>query len=494
MRTLWLAVCVALGAVASQYLLYAASALVFPFGLDYSEGLMWQQALWLGGPHLYGETAHFPFLVCDYPPLYLIAVRAAGLFGFSLLHTGRAISVLSTLATCLLLGATTHRICLAAGNRQAAVFAGLVAAMLPLTLLPIISWSVLMRVDNLALALTLGGILLAGLSFRRPALIYPALLVFVAAAFTKQNFLAGAVSMFPICLLRAPKHTLRAYAAGGALGLALIGLLQYITEGRFLLHVVAYAADSTNLAVALRETLKWLAGYPIFALLTLCAVIIAWRRTLAEPGRPSLLELIRTREDYAWLGFLTLYLLLTTAMLVTAGKTGAAPNYFLEWMACWCLWIGWLTGQTLDATPPARFAWLIPAAMLLQIFPVYLGVHAMRAQQFSQTRRDEWGALLERVRNIPGPLLSDDMVLVIQTGREVQMEPGILLEMAHTGQWNEQLLIDKLHAHYFGAVITAYDPGNPTFDARYLPKTQAAMLQAYPHVERFGDYRLRLAD
>jgi hypothetical protein len=49
-----------------------------------------------------------------------------------------------------------------------------------------------------------------------------------------------------------------------------------------------------------------------------------------------------------------------------------------------------------------------------------------------------------------------------------------------------------LNAHYFGAVITAYDPGDPTFDARYLPRTQAALLADYPHVQRFGDYRLRL--
>jgi hypothetical protein len=41
-------------------------------------------------------------------------------------------------------------------------------------------------------------------------------------------------------------------------------------------------------------------------------------------------------------------------------------------------------------------------------------------------------------------------------------------------------------------VITAYDPGDPTFDSRYLPRSRDALLAAYPHVERYGDYRLRL--
>jgi hypothetical protein len=85
------------------------------------------------------------------------------------------------------------------------------------------------------------------------------------------------------------------------------------------------------------------------------------------------------------------------------------------------------------------------------------------------------------------------MVLTIEAGREVGPEPGILLELARRGAWDERLLTDKLREHYFGAVITAYDPGDPTFDARYLPATQAAMLAAYPHVEKYGDYRLRLA-
>jgi hypothetical protein len=60
------------------------------------------------------------------------------------------------------------------------------------------------------------------------------------------------------------------------------------------------------------------------------------------------------------------------------------------------------------------------------------------------------------------------------------------------GVWDEQRLIRRLDTHYFGAVITAYDPGDPTFDARYPPAAKDALLRDYPQVQRFGDYRLRL--
>jgi hypothetical protein len=204
-------------------------------------------------------------------------------------------------------------------------------------------------------------------------------------------------------------------------------------------------------------------------------------------------RLIRDHEETAWLVFLALYLLLTSAMLVAAGKIGASRNYFIEWMCCWCLWIGWLAGRVLSV-PDARraLAMLIPAVILLQLVPVTIGMSSIARQQFSEQRRKDWGALLGRVRGVPGPLLSDDMVLTIEAGREVGLEPGVLLELARLGVWDENRLVDKLRAHYFGAVITAYDPGDPTFDARYLPATQAALLAAYPHIEKYGDYRLRL--
>jgi hypothetical protein len=496
-RIAWAAAGLTLGAIAVQYAFYAVAAIQFPFGLDYSEGLIWQQAVWLGSPHLYGDIRHPPFVVCDYPPLYLAVVRVLALSGAGMLEVGRSVSVVSTLVSCALLGAIVERACrLRAGPRASAV-AAVIAGLLPLTLLPVSSWSVLMRVDVLALTLTHAGLLFAFVSFRRPLAVYPAVAFFVAAAFAKQNYIAGAIAMFPICVVRSPKETLFAYAGGALAGLAVIAALQWETDGRFLLHIVDYAADKVDPVSALRQIGQWVEAYAIDAACTLAAVLTFWAGFLRRHRglrAGQAIRLIREDEAFAWLVFLSFYLLLTTAMLISAGKTGASRNYFLEWMCCWCLWIGWLAGLVLERGAAWRLAnLLMPAVLLVQLVPVAAGMRTMQTEQFSQARRAIWGALLERVKRIPGPLLSDDMVLTIEAGREVGPEPGILLELARRGVWDERLLTDRLRAHYFGAVITAYDPGDPTFDARYLPATQAAMLAAYPHVEKYGDYRLRLA-
>ncbi len=486
----WAGVAFLLGWLAVEYTAYAWAALRWPFGLDYSEGLIWQQALWMPGPHMYGDISHYPFVVFEYPPLYFLAVKAAAAAGLGMLVAGRLVSELAVIAACWLIGAVVWQGCGVRG--WAAGLGAVVAGLLPLSLLPVISWSVLMRVDLLALALNYGGIALAVAAFRRPGLLYAAVLLFVAAAFTKQIYLAAAVSMGVVWLVRAPLLTARAYGLGLLLGLALVGGLAWVTHGGFIDHILFYNADRLNAAKAWRATALWLAAYPVFCLLTVLAMGLAWRKLWARRAEMGLLGAIRRDETVAFLGFFTLYTALCTVMLISAGKTGASRNYFLEWMCCWCVWIGVLSAWAIAARGLVLAA-LLPFALLLQLWPLPPAVAALRAGQFSAAHYAASAALLARLRGLPpGPVLSDDMVALLQSGREVGAEPGILLELAQTGLWDEQLLVGMLERHDFRAVVTAYDPGDPTFDARYLPRTRAAMLANYPVVERYGDYRLRL--
>jgi hypothetical protein len=54
----------------------ARAVLAYPFGVDYGEGIVWQQALLIPGPRMYGSIDHLPFLVFHYPPVYQLASRA----------------------------------------------------------------------------------------------------------------------------------------------------------------------------------------------------------------------------------------------------------------------------------------------------------------------------------------------------------------------------------------------------------------------------------
>ena len=246
----------------ASYGQYAWRALGYKFGLDYSEGLIWQQVLWLGGPHSYGDISHYPFVVFEYPPLYLLAVKTVAACGVGMLAAGRGVSIVSTLVLCCLIGMVTWRACRSNVRRPAAAAGALVAALLPAALLPVISWSVLMRVDMLALTLTYAGIALATCALRWPRLLYPAVVAFVLAVFTKQIYLAAPVSFAAVMLVRSPAVACRAYGMGALLGTALVAWLSWITGGGFIRHVLLYNVDRVHLGEALRQVFSWLRRIP----------------------------------------------------------------------------------------------------------------------------------------------------------------------------------------------------------------------------------------
>jgi hypothetical protein len=469
-----------------RYAEYAADVVQAPFGLNYSEGLIWQQALWILGPHAYARIDHGPYLVFEYPPVFPLALRALIACGVDGLKAGRALSVVSTVVAAGLLGGLTARL----SDPRGRVCAGAVAACLPFTLLPVLSWSPLLRVDMLGLAATYAGLMLAAQSSRRPAALYGALLAFVVACYTKQIFVSAPLAVLALSGLRDWRLALKAGACGLTAGLIVLVLLEWRTDGGFLRHILLYNVNRFSVATALQQAGLWIAAYPTFVAASALACAMWARAHLAQARERGWIALLRA-DPQVWLqALVVVYIGLTTCTLLLAGKSGASINYFIEWLCALCVPAGWLCGlawvhrgQTASVAAPA-----ILAAQLVSV-PGAIG--RLDATQLSQERRAQAAALYRRVAAIPGQLLSDDMVLTLRAGRSVIGEPFILAELAVKGLWDESTLIGLLKTHAFGAVITAYDPGDPTFDARYLPATQAALLAAYPIVESYGPYRLR---
>ena len=62
--------------------------------------------------------------------------------------------------------------------------------------MPVVTWAPFMRVDMLAVALSLFGLVAAFKALERPRLIYLAALLFVAAVYTKQTSIAAPAATF----------------------------------------------------------------------------------------------------------------------------------------------------------------------------------------------------------------------------------------------------------------------------------------------------------
>lgn len=469
------------------YLHLAADAVRYPYELDYGEGIVWQQAALIPGPRMYGSITEFPYLVFHYPPLYHLAANALALniLGGDWLAAGRTVSVVSTLAIAGLLASLAAQGTPGWSRSAAAAVAGL----LVFTLFPVMHWSRLARVDMLALAFGFSGVLLVALSFKRPGWLYPAVLLFVAAVFTKQTAVAAPAAALLVSFLREPRHTVQAGLLGLAASLAALAALQEATGGGFLRHIVSYNINRYSVAATVEMVASWSRMYGPYLILTAMSVVLRWQGVRL----PGLVALIRNDRMVALSAVLTLYLLFATSMLATAGKTGASWNYFIEWMCLWCIWIGLLVGQLLPAAPRRPLqAVLLCAVLLCQCWLTSSASQSLHADTSDVALLQQHALLLEEIRATPGPVLSDDMVVLMQTGKGVPLEPSIFAELASTGAWDETPFLSLLQSQRFGAVLTYADPGGSLYEARYTPAVRAAIAAAYPRVEAYGPYRLRL--
>ncbi|NNJ10778.1 hypothetical protein EKD04_010600 [Chloroflexales bacterium ZM16-3] len=388
-RTALRAAQIGLAILVAAYLLsfadHARQLLGFTHPLDYGEGPLLAQVdqLRTGTPiwRLYADPSAPPYLIVNYPPLYLLLCAGLAALTGSALLAGRLISLLSALAATAAIAALAgnHNQCgkkifgegqalpepLPSNTRGYRLF-----PLLFLTIPIVREWAALMRVDMLGVALGLWGLVALGRpgGRRRPLL---AGLLMLASLFTKPSLLAApaAAGLWLLWdLLRAQRgergpHLRNLIALGGTLALGgglLFGLLQWASGGWFALHVVAANANRWDAGLAqgfweAQIRLRW--PLAAAALLALVAAIIH-RGEHHVPLAPALI--------YTLAGALT---------AAGVGKVGAYSNYFLELYAglVWIVGVGgWGlgVGGAAERQPPTPNPQL-PITLLLILSLIY---------------------------------------------------------------------------------------------------------------------------
>ncbi len=372
---------IGLAVVMVAYLLYfadhARQILSFPHPLDYGEGPLLAQVnqLRAGTPiwHLYADPSASPYLIINYPPLYLLLCAGLSTFTGSALLAGRLISLLSALAAVAAITALSRpssgglgvappppKISTATKNYA---WGTLGLSLLFLTVPIVREWAALMRVDLLGISLGLWGLVALGRpgAPRRPAL---AGLLLLACLFTKPSLIAApaAASLWLLVdLLRAGRTErgpqMRAILIlGGTIvggGGLLFGLLQSASGGWFATHVIAANANRWDASLAqgfwkAQLQLRW--PLAAAALLSLVAHhqknggYFFWKRHSLSAFPPLNIPLTPA----------LIYILFGVMTAVGVGKVGAYSNYFLELYAG-IVWIVASCPQpsTIGYRPPA---------------------------------------------------------------------------------------------------------------------------------------------
>lgn len=453
-----------------------ASAVASPLEIDYGEGIVWQQAVLIPGPSMYSRSQALPFIVFHYPPLYHLLVRGLAHVMPGFLAAGRALSGAASLlvAGCVAGLVLTARRSVGRIDATDMLAAG-IAGLLLLCVHVVHLWGMVMRVDATAIAFAVGGLLIG---LRGNARLVPTILglfLCLCAAFTKQTQLSAGVALFVVTAWRAPRVAMLAGGIVGGVGVAAVGLLQWLTGGGFLLNVVGYNINRFSLGAFYGTVMQERSSVlVVLAIMASAAMVllsvrreVGWQEPEDRAGRCRVVIL--------------LYLGLSTLTLSATFKSGGGFNYLYEWMAVGCTLFGIATSDLARRSrgggdSAGLLAMLAPVTFTLLFLPMHF-LDFLHDARLLAVRRD----MVARIAAAEKPVASDNMTLLMQAGKSVTYEPAIVTELASIGRWDETPLVEMIKARKFAFVIATNSPGIEA--TRRTPAVRAAIALAYPRME-----------
>ena len=439
------------------------------FELDYGEGFVWSQVADLLAGRIYRPLGDYPHAIMHYTPLYHAVVVVLWRLGFDPLIAGRVVSLVAGIALAAECGLLAALGMPESAPRAHKVVAGTAAATLILGMPETIEWSTMMRVDMLAASLGTLGLLALRLRDRGSVWSAGAGLCFLLALLTKQNAAVPAIAGIGALLIVEPRSALKLGGALAAIGLALIAGAEALTHGEFLRHTVLYDAARFS-----RAQLTEL-GIPLIAKAAVPLLVAAGFAGTALHGLRR--ERGWRNDPGAWsLIALALYLVLGLISSLGIGKVGAGSNYMLPLLVPAAV----LTGMALAALP--RYA---PALLVALVVAVPTGLASYtfqsRAELAVHDRQD--AELLEIVRATPGPVLSEDMTLLMRAGRPVPWEFGSITELTRLGIIDETPMVKRLEDGFFDMLIVyTWEP------QRFSDSIRIAAQTHYEQVASVGEF------
>jgi hypothetical protein len=467
-------------------------ALHWPYELDYAEGIVWEQARLMLTPEAYGPIDGFPTIVFHYTPLYHLVTRAvASLSATDMLYVGRAVSMVCTGLIALVVGLIVMTVAPADMSRKARLIMATAGGLVVFSLYPIMLSALLMRVDMLAVLLSMTGFWLGLKAFERPALIHTAAICFVAAIYTKQTSLAAPAAIFAVLLWQRPRVALAGIASCILLGGTIFATLIAVTHGGFFRHIFLYNINRVSLHRLLFIFEIILLQAP-FVGIALIAVVRGFRERRAGSGSAEAQAEPERKSGVVWLCLLA-YLATSSLMLLTVAKSGAYLNYFVEWLSVLSVLVGCALGDAARVTSDNSGREYKMSQFLFGavVVPLTIAVHAAIgpgpdvANYWAPKRKAEVEALAAIVQNARKPVVSDEMVMMIRVGKRVLWEPMIFTELASTGVWDEKSFVDRIRNRDFAMFITVTNH-NLSRDVT------TAIHASYPLTRNYAEYTVHL--
>jgi hypothetical protein len=431
--------------VAGFVLNRAYQAIPYPFQLDSEEGFLLNQALLLSkGQTIYKPLDHYPFVVGNYGPVYPLLNVVPLLFFEPSLSYGRFISFLAFLGiVILMIRLVDHEV-------RNALFA-LLSPLLFIATYDLYEWIAYMRVDLLAICLSLCGLTLIA-SGERLSFKVGAIACFVLALYTKQTELAAPLACIVYLIL---KERIRGVRFGLLLLLSVLAvftLLNLITRGEFFKHTVVYNANIFDIW-QLKRWILHIVRFNKFYLLGITVTIVYY-----------LMNRLRTRSTSS-IDLFALYFLFALISIFGIAKKGSAPNYLLEPYVAFSLFFCINAARLMELTRQntrliaGKVAYaLLTTLVLVHCVNLYLWMPALLSPHNPDASDYRKGDLALTYFLASGDeIISEMPIFNIMSNKPVLFQPFIMAQLASEGKWDETPLIADVARQRFSLILTTQD-------------------------------------
>jgi hypothetical protein len=445
-------------AAGAWFALHSARAIAFPFPLDYAEGPLLEQARLLaaGGSIYRADLGEYPFTVANYPPVFvgLLAV-VCKLWGLRY-GVARVVTVAAALGCAGLVGViawTTSRDRLAAWVAAGAFLAS------PY----VVFWSQLVRIDFVALAFSLGAVLLV---LRRPAgratPLLAAVLLALAVLTRQSHLLAGPLAVTGALAARSARSAALFVVVFAGLVVGAVLSLDAATHGGFWFDTVRANENPFSSALLGHFLRDLVVASPVLLVL---AAVLAW---------------MRARERAAGSLLLGLYLVGTSLSALTIGKVGSHVNYLLELTASLSIFAGVGVARM---SRPGHTGALVLGLVLVQIGWLIGRTVLLPDPIESKLRQGREFALLDGVlRAEHGTVLADEaMGMLVLSSHPILLQPFELTQLSRQGAWDQAPVVADIRGGRFALILINDGPDTPSAwtRERWTAEMLGAIHQAY---------------
>jgi len=460
--------------------------------LDYAESIvLWQATEIFHLQSAFHPPQEYPHIVYNYTPFYHVALNLLTRISFAgspfadALRAGRLISMASALWLLLVLAWTVFRVTRGYASPGFRALAAAITCSLALQV-PSMRWVPLARVDMLGVALqftALSLLILCRYGWPNQVIAFGLLLLGV---YTKQSLLA--IPAAAILLLAAIRPARAAKLAAGFVvaGAAVFLAFAWVTDGGVVQHWILYNVNpfSVTRSIGLENLMLTNLGVLIAAGLAACWISL-----------PGLTQLSRIRQRLltsplrrASLGF---GLTVAAGFIVSLGigKQGSNINYCLEWQLALCPLAGiflvyvkrkW---QAQDPGMALLRPFLVCAMAITGVQLAYdswqvadhnLGWTSNARQELAGLRRED-ARLLKLVARFDGPVVSDNMMLLLRADKPIPFDPAVIEMATETGRFDERELVQRTSNGFFAAFVLRKGAERE----RLSPAMLQALLQNY---------------